>query len=166
MTSPFRAYEGNVPPIDALLAALKQEGAKAQLFDATRVAGHDHLAAALAMAQRAALRGESGARDPGLEFLRYLSGERQIGKALAAMGARPGAGVVGGLLLDPEAGAALDRVAARFGWRRDDRLLDPSARGGADAVLDAWGVSAAERAAVPRPLDLVLERVALTDAWK
>lgn len=164
MTSPFRAYEGVVPPIDVLLAALKQEGTKAQLFDATRVAGHDHLAAALAMAERAAQRGESGARDPGLEFLRYLAGERQIGKALAAMGLRPGRAVVGALVLD--GGAGLDRVAGRFGWRRDDALLDPAARGGADGVLDAWGVDPAERASVPRPLDLVLERVALTDAWK
>ena len=160
----FRAYVGDVPSVETLLAALKEEGAKAQLFDATRVAGADHLAAARAMAERALARGESGARDPGLEFLRFLAGERQIGKALAAMGLRPGPAVVGAYVLDD--GAALDRVAARFGWRRDDALLDPAARGGADAVLDAWGVGAAERAAVPRPLDLVLERVALTDAWK
>lgn len=160
----FRAYEGEVPTIDVVLSALKQEGAKAQLFDAARVAGHDHLAAALAMAERAAARGGSGARDPGLEFLRFLAGERQIGKALAVMGLKPGRAVVGALVLG--APDALDRVAARFGWRRDDALLDPKARQGDDAVLDLWGIAPAERALVPRPLDLVLERVALTDAWK
>lgn len=160
----FRAYEGNVPPIDELLAALKTEAAKAQLFDATRVAGPDHLAAALAMAARDASRGDAGARDPGLAFLRFLAGERQIGKALAAMGLKPGPAVVGALVLDD--GTGLDRVALRFGWRRDDGLFDPARRGGAERVLDAWGIAPAERAAVPRPLDLVLERVALTDAWK
>lgn len=163
MTS-FRAYEGEVPPIEVLLAALREEGAKAQLFDATRVAGADHLAAALAMSERAAARGESGARDAGLDFLRFLAGERQIARALAAMGVRPGRGVIGAFVMDD--GGALDRVAARFAWQREDALLEPEARGGLEHVLDAWGIPLAERAAVPRPVDLVLERVALTDAWK
>ena len=167
-----RMYLGDVPPIPVLLVALRDAGGDGtlQLLDGCLVAGRDHVASALAAARRARAADAAQAKDPGLELLRRAAGERQIQKALVFLGVKPGnARLVAAVPLAEGADTAADALAKRLNWRRDDTLLEAEAReGGVAALLDAWSVGEAERAVVPRARwkDLVLERVALTDAWK
>lgn len=125
---------------------------------ADRVYGADHLRLAAMLAQRAFDEGRGRASDLATETLLYAAGERQIGKALAFVGIAP----------DTDAFAVVgwgdvDAYGAREGWIRDDQVL----AGGAH-VLDAFGVTTAERAMFPQERwgDLILERVALVDVLK
>ena len=127
-----------------------------QLLRADRVYGADHLRHAAALAARAIAEGRARTNDVATETLLYAAGERQIGKALAFLGIVEGVRAVAAVSWGPA-------WTPPAGWTRDDAALD-----GGPAVLDAFGIGEAERAMLPRERwgDLVLERVALTDAWK
>lgn len=146
-------YTCDVTDVRALLATVPRS---VQLLRADRVYGKDHLLLASDLAARAHAQGRGRAGDVATETLLYAAGERQIGKALALLGLEPGvrgvAVVSWGVTWSPPAS-----------WRRDDAVLS----GGA-LVLDAFRVSAEERALFPpeRWGDLILERVALSDVLK
>lgn len=154
-------WAGTVPPLPELLArvaALRERGCEVQLLRADRILGRDHLAAAVARADRAFAAGRNVAASWPLEVLRYAAGERQIGRALDALGLAPGPARVASVVRgDPEPLAGLARELA---WRRDDAALEFSPE-----KLAAWGLDAREVAALPpaRRADLGLERVALAD---
>ena len=161
----LRAYQATVGDVPSLLRRLAQaRGAlPVQLLRADRVHGADHLRLAAMLAARALAEGRARAADLPTETLLYAAGERQVGKALAFLGLAEGVQGVAALAWGAEAEAALDAFAVAEGWTRDDGLL----AGGPD-VLDAFGVTAEERAMFPRSRwgDLVLERVALVDVLK
>jgi KEOPS complex subunit Cgi121 len=148
-----RGYACEVADVRALLATVPRG---VQLVRADRVYGRDHLLLAADLAARAHAQGRARASDVATETLLYAAGERQIGKALALLGLQPGVRAVAvvswGEPWQPPAS-----------WRRDDGVL-----AGDVHVLDAFGVSAAERALFARERwgDLILERVALSDVLK
>jgi len=87
----------------ATLAELQEfarsRGGWAQLADAEHVAGRNHVLSAVDHARRSMDRGIGASGRFELEFLLYLSGERQISKAIDIAGVRPGrpfVAVVGG----------------------------------------------------------------------
>lgn len=157
MSVEVRAFRAHVRDVKAILARLPPG---VQLVRADRVFGADHLRLAARLAEAAFRESRARTADLPTEALLYAAGERQVGKALAFLGLAPGVEGVAAVAWDA---AALDAFAQREGWTRDDALL----AGGA-SVLDAFGVSAQERAMLPpaRWDELVLERVALADVLK
>ncbi len=138
-------------------AYARSRGGWAQLLDAGRILGKDHILSAFEHARRAFAQGTNSTESLEMELLLYASGERQISRAIAVAGVRarrPFALVCGGL--------RAAEVIRRAGWRRDDGVLGPS-----PAKLRSIGVSGAEaRSAGSRAADLVLERVARVDLLK
>ena len=155
--------EATVEDVDAFveqLGAIGEEyGVAVQAFDARYVVGHEHLTQAVRLANRAAERGETIARDRAVEILLYAAGRRQINRALAMgvdEGVAPAVVVVDGIADGAdEAGAA-----AGVG-----ELLDPATTLGEydrERVLEFFDISETELAATDGTLeDVVCERVAL-----
>lgn len=143
------------PPLTDIQAILATVPRGVQLLRADRVYGADHLRHAAALAARAVAEQRARSADVATETLLYAAGERQIGKALAFLGLAVGTTSVAVVAWSPF------RPPAQ--WTRDD-----AAFAGGPEVLDAFGVSDAERAMLPRERwgDLVIERVALTDVLK
>ncbi len=141
-----------------LQAFARSRGGWVQLLDAGGILGRDHVVSAFEHARRAFEQGTNTTGSLEMELLLYASGERQISKALAAVGVkarRPFVVACG-------RGLRAGEVLRRAGWRRDDGVL-----AAAPAKLRALGVSGAERrSAGPRAEDLILERVARVDLLK
>ena len=74
--------------LDRLGAIGRDHGVTVQAFDARYVVGRDHLARAVALADRAIARDENIARERAVEILLYAAGRRQIDRALE-MGVSP-----------------------------------------------------------------------------
>lgn len=159
MQTDIRGYHAPGGDVAALLSRLRSVGA-VQLVRADRVYGRDHLAHAARLAARAVAEGRARSADLPTETLLYAAGERQVGKALAFLGVTPQTHAIALVAWDVP---RLDAFAAAEGWTRDDALLE-----GDIGVLDAFGVSAAERGMLPpeRWGDIILERVALVDVLK
>ena len=140
-----------------LQAFARARGGWAQLLDAGRVLGRDHVVSAFEHASRAFGQGTNSTGSLEVELLLYVSGERQISKAIDLAGVkarRPFVVVCGGVRLR----VLLDRA----GWRADDRVVRAT-----PAKLRSLGFpEAAIRSAGARATDLVLERVARVDLVK
>jgi len=167
--------ELRIDDLDGVLERLDaigdEHGVAVQAFDARYVAGREHLRRACALADRAHVRDEMIARDPGVEILLYAAGRRQIQDALA-MGVSPGqtpALIVCHAVGDRpgEAGAerATERERAACEVIETMACLDLTAtREAADPQLIAefFDITDAERAATDATLsELVCERVAM-----
>lgn len=161
MTPVVAGYRGTIRDVPAFLARLQRRGLPVQLLRADRVYGADHLKLAALLAQRAYVQGRARTADVPTETLLYAAGERQVGKALAFLGLAEGMDRIAAVGWCDE--ATLDLVARVEGWTRDDAVLE-----GSDEALDAFGVTAEERALLPPSKwgELVLERVALVDVLK
>lgn len=164
--APFFAIgvRGAIDDVDALLAVLDETAQRYDVFlqacDEAWVFDADHAESAYLHARRAHDRGEAVSRTVGGEFLRYLTGKRQVGKAIKAGGVKEGQEAFVLVAAGDKAGAAVWRFLDTTGRSRDPTGLGPNV----DA-LDRLGVSDEEREAVPEPqwADLALERVALVD---
>ncbi|HEV8360341.1 MAG TPA: KEOPS complex subunit Cgi121 [Candidatus Thermoplasmatota archaeon] len=124
-------------------AAAQPHGSEVQLVRAEAVVSEAHLASAALHARRAVAEGRARAQSLGLEFLRYLAGERQIARAIATAGLAPEGREAIAVALGGDPRAALSAVA---------RAL---------AVDVVWALPAArgdERAALERVALLDLER--------
>jgi len=150
--------------IQAIKDLQSRHGLIAQALDANLVVSEKHIQFAVEKALAAISDGRNIANDPGMEIMRYASGERQIERALA-MG-----------VSDQTRRIALvmTKVDGREGWP-DDReicqiieqdkesfLFDPG------AVKDLFNISSQELQAVgeERMEDLVIERVALVETYR
>ena len=137
---------------------VRTRGGRGQLLDAGHVAGRDHILSAANHARRAIDRGLASSGTFELEFLLYVSGERQISKAIETAGVRPGRPFIA-VAAD---GPGSREVLERFRFRADPSLVETS-----PAKLRALGFSKAEiEAAGERSADLVLEKVARVDLMK
>jgi KEOPS complex subunit Cgi121 len=156
----------SVDDVDAFVAALgsigDEHGAAVQAFDADYVADREHLASAVAHANRAFERGENVASERAVEILLYAAGRRQIRRALA-MGVDQGDGEVVVVVDGGDEAAAADAVADLLVESRP--TLDD---GGDEATLrEFFDVSEAELTAAAGDLaGVVRERVALLDVEK
>lgn len=182
-----------IDDLQAFLQALgeiaAEHGCTVQAFDANYVAGTDHLRRAVELADRAIERGETVARERGVEILLYAAGCRQIDRALE-MGVaegdvavvvlidRPTSSVRAALKSPPggeddrEADSTEDAQSAPEGAAADAvaGLVRPAATLGAsdpERLCSFFDITDAEREAVAGDLsDLVRERVALLDVEK
>jgi KEOPS complex subunit Cgi121 len=137
--------------------AAEAVGCAVQLVRPAVLVSERHVASAALHAARAQAEGRAKAQTLGLEFLRYLSGQRQIAQALKVAGIAPGAGEAVAVALGPRSAEALDAVAKALGAQ-----AGPVAWQGAAglAALGAPGVPAevAERRALELVALLDLER--------
>lgn len=151
----------------ALLAAVRwvagETGTRIVLFDAGKMAGREHVEAALAHAARSWGRGDPIARTFEMEALLYAAGTRQtrIGRTF---GLHEGENRCWIAVTPPDDRAWTPLLGlVRFEPEPDD--LSPAHR---RRLCDLFGVTAAELDVVgeDRLDDLVLERVALLDAYR
>jgi KEOPS complex subunit Cgi121 len=140
-----------------------RHGCIVQALDADKIVSERHIYYAAEKAMAAFSEQRNIAKDAGMEIMRYASGERQIERALF-MG-----------ISDRTERIAL--VLANFGrgcWPDASELsliIEPDGRGCsfyAKGVKEAFSISSEELQAVgeERMEDLVIERVALVDAYR
>ena len=150
--------------IQAIKKLQSRNGLIAQALDARLVVSEKHIQFAAEKALSAISDGRNIAKDPGMEIMRYASGERQIERALA-MG-----------LSDQTRRIALvmAKVDGQGSWP-DDReicqIIEPDGESllfDTGAVKDLFNISSQELQAVgeERMEDLVIERVALVDTYR
>ena len=152
--------------IKALKDLAARHGCTLQVLDADKVVNEKHLVLAAGMALAAFGEKRNVAMDLGVEILRYASGQRQIEQALA-MG-----------ISDSTKRIAIVAVAEASGNGHDVyeeaeifRLIELDGAGSsyrAVVVRETFDISAEEirAAGESRIPDLVLERVALMDAYR
>jgi KEOPS complex subunit Cgi121 len=149
--------------LSALRALQARHGCAIQALDADKVVSEKHIIFAARKALMAFASGRNIAKDPGVEILRYASGERQIERALA----------IG--VSDSTERIAL--VMASLGESRWPQASELSALVESDglgcsfksaAVRETFKISPEEIEAVgeSRIPDLVLERVALVETYR
>jgi len=147
---------------DAFLAALREaqnkHGCVIQAMDASVVVSERHAAFAAEKAMRAFTERRNVAKDLGLEILRYASGQRQIERALS-MGVSEASRRVALIVMENGTPLEISDIIDLDGdgprWSRE-------------AVKEAFEIGDAEieAAGEERIPDLVLERVALIDAYR
>ena len=130
------------------------------LFDAEKIAGFAHIESAVAHAKRSFAEGKQIARSLSMEILVYASGQRQCSLA-SKFGLHDGENKVYVLILDgdEEKAAALVReiVSECEPFVPNEEKLKAEF-GITDAEMEVAGENRIE--------ELVIERVALVDAWK
>jgi len=159
--------------IDKLFQSVKNqnEGASVQFFDASLVAGWEHLQFAALNALNAFKGNVNISSSLAMETLLYASAQRQIKEAVRLMGIKPNTDPVGVLIVadnQEHASAALQVVSRLLGGKEDDSVLDltDDKVGGicrlfkvSDAELEA---KVEHKGAEKRALaDLVIEHMAL-----
>ena len=130
------------------------------LFDADKIAGFAHIESAVAHAKRSFAEGKQIARSLSMEILVYASGQRQCSLA-SKFGLHDGENKVYVLILDgdEEKAAVLVReiVSECEPFVPNEEKLKAEF-GITDAEMEAAGENRIE--------ELIIERVALVDAWK
>lgn len=150
--------------IQAIKDLQSRHGLIAQALDARLVVSERHIQFAAEKALSALSDGRNIANDPGMEIMRYASGERQIERALA-MGVSDQTGRIA---------LVMARVDGRGEWPDDRELcqiIEPDGESGLfdpGAVKDIFNISSQELQAVgeERMEDLVIERVALVETYR
>ncbi len=148
--------------LSALRAMQSRHGCVIQALDADLVVSERHLEFAAGKALHAFACGRNVAKDPGVEILRYASGERQIERALA-MG-----------VSDSTERIALVMASSGGEWPSPSELSALVESDGlgcsfkTEAVRETFNISSEEIEAVggARIPDLVLERVALVETCR
>ena len=141
-----------------------RHGLIAQALDARLVVSERHIQFAAEKALSALSDGRNIANDPGMEIMRYASGERQIERALG-MGVSDQTGRIA---------LVMARVDGRGEWPDDRELcqiIEPDGESSLfdpGAVKDIFNISSQELQAVgeERMEDLVIERVALVETYR
>ena len=150
--------------IQAIKDLQSRHGLIAQALDARMVVSEKHIQFAVEKALSAFSDGRNIANDPGMEIMRYASGERQIERALA-MGVSDQTRRIALVLV---------KVDDQGGWPDDRELcqiIEPDGESGLfdpGAVKDVFNISSQELQAVgeERMEDLVIERVALVETYR
>ena len=150
------AARGRVDDISALLHQLSLVEGEIVVLKARCIMGPEHIRSAVYHAIRSFDRAENFARTIGVETLLYLSGERQISRALRKMGLEPGDEEIAIISF----GADGDAFISSLGWTRDDSLLL------LDKGKEQFLLETIEGIKNIRPLDHILEKVALLDINK
>ncbi|MHC1586682.1 MAG: KEOPS complex subunit Cgi121 [Candidatus Hecatellaceae archaeon] len=156
---------GNVEELLAKIRGLAG-GLSFQVFDAERLAGRRHLEVAALHAISAFKAGCNVSRSLGMEAAVYASCQRQIGRALEAVGVKPETKAIAVLVFgEGEVEGFLERLSLELGWVRDDTVLDGwESRLG--SLLKAYGISAEEFEAAREALGLEEAEVFLRLLWE
>ena len=130
------------------------------LFDADKIAGFAHIESAVAHAKRSFTEGKQIARSLSMEILIYASGQRQCSLA-SKFGLHDGENKVYVLILDGDeekASALVREIVSECEPFAPNKEKLKAEFGITDAEMEAAGENRIE--------ELVIERVALVDAWK
>jgi KEOPS complex subunit Cgi121 len=168
-----------IEDLDSFVAELdaigEEFGCAVQAFDARYVAGSEHLANGVRLANRATERSETIARERSVEILLYVAGRRQINRAFE-IGVSEGecevvivVDVIGGEAPEsqPEADASGDGRDEREAINALSDLVKPADwkpgdHADSERITDFYEITDAEREATDASLEeLVCERVAL-----
>ena len=163
----IRYAEATVEDPDRSLAAVRgiaeETGSRIVLFDAERMAGRAHVESALRHAVRSFERGDPIARSLEMEALLYAAGSRQtrIGRTFGLHEGRNRWYVAVSTPAEP----AWGRLEAIVSFVPDPGALDPAHR---SRLCALFGITPEELGVVgeERLVELVLERVALLDAFR
>jgi KEOPS complex subunit Cgi121 len=158
------AIRDKVQLIEAIRNLQKRRNCVIQALDADKVVSETHLIFATEKAIAAFSQGRNIAKDPGLEILRYASGERQINGALA-MGVADSTERIALILTPFGKSCSMPDASELSGIVKQDGkgcTFQP------EAVKRTFCISPEEIDAVgeARIPDLVLERVALVDTYR
>lgn len=140
--------------------AADKTGSTVVLFDAEKIAGFSHIESAVMHAKRSFAEGKAIARSLSMEILVYVSGQRQCSLA-SKFGLHEGENSVYVLVMDGDEEKAADLVKEIV---KECKPFSPNVErlkaefGITDAEMEAAGENRIE--------ELVIERVALVDAWK
>ncbi|HUI40016.1 MAG TPA: KEOPS complex subunit Cgi121 [Methanothrix sp.] len=150
--------------LSALRALQTRHGCVIQALDADKVVSEMHLIFATRKALLAIASGRNVAKDPGVEILRYASGERQIERALA-MGISDSTERIALVMASLGGGCSWPKASEL------SALVEPDGIGcsfKSAAVTEIFNISPEEIEAVgkARIPDLVLERVALVETYR
>lgn len=129
-----------------------------QLIDADAVFNLRHLRSAFLHATRSMREGRATAKTLGAEFLRYLTGERQVARALEKSGLREATSRIVVVAAGPASGAAVKEVLERLHWTREAAGVEENRR-----AIERLGIRPSGTGDLE---DDVLERVALVDVSK
>lgn len=141
-------------------AKLMIADARMQFIDACVVFGPDHIVSAAEHALRAFDQARNTCRNLRSEFMLYVSGERQISRAIEVAGIRKKTTECAMIIFGPKKDEP-DSIIAKMGWKRDDDVI---ASIGKD--ISKLGIDEREAKCTDLATDLVLERVALVDVMK
>lgn len=150
--------------LSALKVLQARHGCVIQALDADLVVSERHLVFAARKALLAFACGRNVAKDPGVEILRYASGERQIERALA-MGVSDSTERIALVMASPGDGGCWPSPAELSVLVASDGL---GCSFKSAAVREIFNISPEEIEAVgeARIPDLVLERVALVETYR
>lgn len=127
------------------------------LFDADAVYSPRHLESAILHAERAFQSGTNSAKTFASEIFLYVTGERQVARALEVAGLKPGLERVVVLAIGYKGGGAIWDLLDRLGWRKSPAGLAPNAN-----ALERYGIRGLNGGSEAA----LLERVALLDVRK
>lgn len=148
---------GAKPLMEKALEEAARSSSEILVVDGDMVFGEDHLASALAHAERASSEGRNASDSIAMETLLYASGERQLSSAIRKMS-------VGDATERVVVAVVRGRYSPGEGWRR----LGPSEGAPDPSRLKRFGITEKELSTVAqdRRSELVLERVAAVDILK
>jgi len=127
------------------------------LFDADAVYNSRHLESAIVHAERAFARETNTAKTLASEIFLYLTGERQVSRALEIAGLKPGLSRAVVLAIGYKGGGAIWDLLDRLAWSKNPAGLEANPR-----ALERYGVKGLNGGSEAA----ILERVALLDVRK
>jgi KEOPS complex subunit Cgi121 len=145
----------------------KQNNVIIQIVNADVIFGKDHIVSAYYHTNRCFENNTNSLDDKSLEFLLYLSGERQISKAIKKVGitnqVNTFAIIIIPLQKENDCESILAHIVSQFNFVKDDAIL-----AGDKTTLKRFGISEKEISTVPEEnyADIILEKVALVDIIK
>ena len=167
----FRLSEAVIPREFILKAKAAVDPSLVQFFDATSIAGPEHLTFATINALKTFKQGRGLAKSLEVEILLYVSAQRQISEAIRRTGLREDSSEVAAVLIaDNDRGLvyAEERLVAFMPGKRDDSVLNVSEKK-RDWLMKLYDVTELELQAVfdsslgdALPW-LIVERCALLD---
>lgn len=144
----------------------KNNNALIQMVNADVIFGKDHIISAMFHTQRCFANKTNSLDDASLELLLYLSGERQISKAISKIGITNQTTKFAIIVSSEKQNndeIIVHTLLSQFNLCRDDTVLE-----GDSTTLKQFGLSKQEISTVSKQLygDLILEKVALVDIIK
>ena len=146
--------------VERALEIIKKHDSEAQILNAARVCGREHLEVAYEHARRAFHEGRNKSRSIGMETMLYASTKRQIKEAIEFMGARV-EGEYAFIFFNLDEKKAVE-IVKELGLEVDDKVLEPSM----EKLL--YFVEEQEMQTVDKSFyfDLLFEKVAMGELMK
>lgn len=138
----------------------KDTGSTIVLFDAAKIAGKPHIESAVMHAKRSFAEGKNIARTLSMEILVYASGQRQCSLA-PRFGLQAGKNQVYVLILDGETQRAKDEIRKLVCETEEVSAANETLKKEFDITDEELEVVGPDRID-----ELVLERIAMIDAWR